>query len=250
MSPGRVDYDQVAPTYDARYRSGGAPPGVVECVRAVAAGAKRVLEAGCGTGHWLPQIASRAGFVCGLDRSGGMLEKARATALPLVQGDACVLPFRDASFEALYCINAVHHFPAAHEFLVEARRVLRPGGGIAIVGMDPSAGLDRWYLYDFFPGTLDADRKRYPPAARVADWMAGLGFGSIENGIAARLAGEYRGCGVYSDPILSRHGTSQLSLLSEEAFAAGMARIESAIAGDAARRFVTDVSFAAVTARR
>lgn len=243
----KVDYDRVAPTYDERYRYGD-PAGIPACLHEVAAGARRVLEVGCGTGHWLAELAPTATFVCGLDRSRGMLDKARATCLPLVHGDGCVLPFRSASLDAVLCVNALHHFPAPHEFVAEAARVLRPGGRIAVIGMDPAAGLDRWYLYDFFPGTLEADRARYPSAVQIAAWMEEVGLAQIRRGIAARIEGTMRGRDVFADPILSKNGTSQLTLLSDEAFAAGMARIEAATAGE--REFVTDISLALVTAGR
>ena len=244
----KVDYDRVAPTYDERYRA-GAPAGIDESLGRLIGGAERVLEVGCGTGHWLAQLASGGGFVCGLDRSRGMLDVARATGLPLVHGDGCALPFRAGSLDAVLCINALHHFPSPPSFVGEAFRVLRSGGSIAVVGMDPSAGLDRWYLYDYFPGTLETDRARYPSALQIAGWMENVGFTGVERGIATRIEGTFRGRDVFSDPILSRHGTSQLSLLGEEEFAAGMARIEGAIsAGD--EGFVTDLSLALVTANR
>ena len=136
-----------------------------------------------------------------------------------------------------------------HEAADGAARVLRPGGRIAVIGMDPSAGLDRWYLYDYFPGTLEADRARYPSAVQIAAWMENAGLTQIRRGIAARIQGTLRGRDVYSDPILSKNGTSQLTLLSDEAFAAGMARIEAAVTSDE-EEFVTDISLAVVTASR
>ena len=245
----KVDYDRVAPTYDERYRYGD-PEGIAACVHAVAVGAARVVEVGCGTGHWLAEVAPSAGFACGLDRSRGMLEKARATSLPLVQADGCVVPFRAAAVDALFCVNALHHFPAPRDFVAEAGRVLRPGGRIAVVGMDPSAGLDRWYLYDHFSGTLETDRRRYPSALQIAAWMHDAGFASVERGIAARIQATLRGRDVYADPTLSKNGTSQLTLLSDNEFAAGMARIEDAITRDESAVFVTDISLALVSAKR
>jgi hypothetical protein len=36
-------------------------------------------------------------------------------------------------------------------FLDEARRVLRSGGRLMTIGLDPHLGIDRWYIYDYFP---------------------------------------------------------------------------------------------------
>ena len=247
----RVDYDQVAPTYDERYRHGG-PPGIAASLQRIVTGARRVLEVGCGTGHWLAEIAPRVGFVCGLDRSRGMLERAGASAAPVVQGDACALPVAASAFDAVICVNALHHFTAPCDFVREARRVLRPGGTLVVIGMDPSAGLDRWYLYDYFPGTRETDLRRYPSAAAISTWMEEAGFEPPQRRIAARIEGEVEMRQVYDDPILSKNGTSQLTLLSDADFAAGMARIGAAIAAAETRqegvRFATDISLALLTA--
>jgi ubiquinone/menaquinone biosynthesis C-methylase UbiE len=249
----RVDYDPIAPTYDERYRL-GAPAGITGLVREMAAAAPRLLEVGCGTGHWLAEARPHASFVCGLDRSGAMLQQARASGAALLQGDAAALPFAGAAFDALLCINALHHFGAPTRFVAEAARVLVPGGRIAVVGMDPGAGRDRWYLYHFFTGTREADLARYPAASTIAGWLQDAGFRGVRTGIATRIADTRFGRAVFDDPILSKRGTSQLALLSEEEFAAGMRRIEEAIAKASAAgeqaRFDVDLSLALVTAQR
>jgi len=243
----RVDYDRVAPRYDERYRHGG-PTGVAETLHRIVAGCERVLEVGCGTGHWLAELAPAVRLVCGLDRSLGMLAKAKSNASNLAQGDAGALPYRASSFGAVYCVNAFHHFGAPRDFLAEAFRLLRPGGAIAVIGMDPNALRDRWYLYDFFPGMLETDRRRFPSSSQIAAWMREVGFAGIAAGEAARIQGEAEGKGVYADVILSRTGTSQCTLLSDAEFDAGMARI--AAAADAGQRFVTDIALNVVEARR
>ena len=52
--------------------------------------------------------------------------------LPGVNGvlDACRMPFRDGSIAAIYVCFSLHHIPRVREFLKEASRVLKPGGGI------------------------------------------------------------------------------------------------------------------------
>jgi ubiquinone/menaquinone biosynthesis C-methylase UbiE len=50
-----------------------------------------------------------------------------AEAFPVV-ADAVRLPFRDASFDGLICVEAAFHFPSRAAFFAEALRVLRPGG--------------------------------------------------------------------------------------------------------------------------
>jgi RimJ/RimL family protein N-acetyltransferase/SAM-dependent methyltransferase len=56
-------------------------------------------------------------------------ERGLADRMRFVQADASrPLPFADASFDAVTCIDAIHHFPDRHRVLAEWRRVLRPGG--------------------------------------------------------------------------------------------------------------------------
>jgi SAM-dependent methyltransferase len=206
-------------------------------------GADRVLEAGCGTGYWLTQLPD-CGVRCGLDLSAGMLDKAgrRDESLELVRRTAMHLPFRQGAFDLVLCIHGLHHFDDPAAFVVEARRVLRGGGALAIIGMDPGMERDRWYLYDYFRGTLDADVARYPRGEAILRWMREAGFVCCERRLAARIAADLVGREVLNDPILHKDGTSQLSLLTEEAFRDGMARIEEAIRG--AERLGGEIVFA------
>jgi ubiquinone/menaquinone biosynthesis C-methylase UbiE len=79
----QVDYNSVSPDYDKRYsrnRWGG-----VEATLLDFAGhaPNRILEVGCGTGHWLSLLAERGHVVTGLDRSLGMLSCVPTDASPL-----------------------------------------------------------------------------------------------------------------------------------------------------------------------
>jgi SAM-dependent methyltransferase len=258
----RVEYDQVAPHYDRRFER-GPMPGIVAALAGTAetAAARRALEVGCGTGHWLGSFGAAA--TVGADRSLGMLVRAAAnlagrartqgdsaggapSSLPaLLAADAHALPFPAATFDVVACVNALHHFDRPRAFVAHAATLLRPGGALVVIGMDPSAGRDRWYLYDYFPETLALDLARYPAHAAIRRWMGELDLERVETAIAQRIVTRYRGGAVRSDPILHRRGTSQLILLSDEAFGRGMARIEEAIRreGEPAE-FATDLVLA------
>lgn len=70
-----------------------------------------------------------------MDLSPGMLERARAKlgrAVGWVAGDAARLPLRSGAFDLAVSTNALHHWPQPIGALDEIRRVLRPGGRIAI----------------------------------------------------------------------------------------------------------------------
>jgi SAM-dependent methyltransferase len=256
MANPRVNYDQVAPTYDQRYTVSEFA-GIAATLRSLtqAVGAGRVLEVGCGTGHWLAELQPVARQVYGMDLSPGMLQQARQRSASgaLICGHASHLPFSDAGFDLIFCVNAFHHFPQPRAFIAEARRLLRPGGALAIAGMDPHAGRDRWYLYDYFVGTHETDLRRFSSSGTVLDWMVAAGFERVEWRVVEHIMGQHVGQAVLQDPILQKHGTSQLALLTDEAYAAGIARIKAALGeAEAARRilvFPVDISLTVVTGR-
>jgi ubiquinone/menaquinone biosynthesis C-methylase UbiE len=76
-----------------------------------------------------------------------------------VRARAEALPWRDATFDRVFCVNALHHFADRVRFFAEARRILKPGGALMSIGKDPHADRDSWWVYDYFPETL-ADRSR------------------------------------------------------------------------------------------
>lgn len=83
---------------------------------------KHVLDVGCGRGYTGEVVRESGGRYTGLDF---VLSRAAAG---LVQGDARRLPFRDATFDLVFCIDAFEHFPGPSAVTTEFHRVLRPGG--------------------------------------------------------------------------------------------------------------------------
>jgi SAM-dependent methyltransferase len=250
-----VDYDRIAPGYNCRFAAGGTP-GVAAALQSLARtlarelagdmprdpGVLSILEVGCGTGHWLASLEGGR-RLCGLDLSAGMLRQARQlpVALDLVRGRAGRLPFPDAAFDLVTCVNAVHHFEDRPAFVAEARRLLRPGGTLAVIGMDPRRRAS-WYVYDYFPGTYEADLARFPSWGTLADWMIVAGFGLLSWQTVAEIHGAKHGRAVLHDPFLGKDATSQLTLLDDRAYAAGLERIEAALA--AAERDGQTLTFA------
>jgi SAM-dependent methyltransferase len=228
-----VDYDQVAPAYNGRFRRDD-KKGVAAAVQDLATkmGAERALEAGCGTGHWLTKLQPVVPFVYGLDLSLGMLRQAqhRAGPWPLVCGRASNLPFPDACFDLILCINAFHHFDRPLCFLLESCRVLRPGGALAVVSMDPHSGRDTWYIYDYFEGTRECDLERFPSGGMLLDGMIQAGFTRATWQPVEHIVDNHVGRAAFESHFLQKHGSSQLTLLSDEAYAAGIAKMEAAIA--------------------
>jgi ubiquinone/menaquinone biosynthesis C-methylase UbiE len=257
MTHRRADYTKIAPSYDDRYRHNPLD-GVAEALGAVMAevSPRRALEAGCGTGHWLCRLAPRVEAIVGLDLSAPMLLRARekAGAQRLVQGDGCRLPFAGESFDFVFCVNALVHFPEQRRFVAETHRVLAPGGVLAIVGGDPRGRPGRWWVYEHFPEACEIDLQRCPSWETVIAWMKDEGFVSVRRRVAQRIVEPMVGRQVLTSPFVKKQGCSSLALLSEKAYAAGLRRIEQAIAEAEARGeqavFAADLTLEMVVGRK
>ena len=74
-----------------------------------------VLDVGCGTGWFTRRVAADGARVVGLDRDAESLTVARqrdVASSQYVHGDACRLPFADASFDAVIAITSLCFVPA------------------------------------------------------------------------------------------------------------------------------------------
>ncbi|MFL5961317.1 MAG: bifunctional demethylmenaquinone methyltransferase/2-methoxy-6-polyprenyl-1,4-benzoquinol methylase UbiE [Gaiellaceae bacterium] len=197
----RTMFDRIAPVYDVMNRV--MTVGLDVRWRRLAAESAvrqgdRVLDAACGTGDLA--IADRkagAGAVTGLDFSEKMLERARTkqSSIEWVQGDMLALPFADGTFDAATVGFGVRNVESLELGLSELRRVLRPGGRLAILEITQPRGALRpfyslWFdrvvplLGKVLPGGdaytyLPASVKRFPTAERLADLLREAGFSDV-----------------------------------------------------------------------
>jgi SAM-dependent methyltransferase len=100
----------------------------------------QLLEIGCGGGAFLQLALQTVARASGIDHSPEMIQLAAAQnaealadgRLELVYGDAAALPFADGSFTCAVSTGVLGFLPDARRALVEWRRVIRPGGRLAV----------------------------------------------------------------------------------------------------------------------
>jgi Methylase involved in ubiquinone/menaquinone biosynthesis len=229
MDRPRVNYNQLAPTYDRRYsvdRLQGIEDALAGLVKSRQA--RTVLEAGCGTGRWLESLAPYTRLLCGIDSSFGMLQRAVGKNSLLAAAHANVLPFAPGSFDLIFSVNAIHHFDNPEMFIRKAPEFLTDNGALSIVGIDPRL-IRRWYLYDYFHGVYEMDLRRYPSVGNIVNWMASAGFNRIDYRTVEVVEKTIEGRDILTHPLIQKESASQLALLSEESYRAGLRRMESAI---------------------
>jgi len=122
----------------------------------------QVLDLGCATGSLALALARRSttGRVCGLDFSAAYIEYARRRAdgdprLEFRVGDACAMPFPEASFDRVLSLLMLHFVPRATEAVAEMRRVARPGAVAAAAVWDARGGVVAHRLFFDTAAVLD-----------------------------------------------------------------------------------------------
>lgn len=131
-----------------------------------------VVDVGSGDGFHLPRFACRARRVVGVEPHLPLVHRARRRvgnlpAVEVVAGCAQRLPLPDSSIDLVHARVAYFFGPGCEPGLVEAQRVLRPGGSLVIIDLDGS-----WSPYGQW---LCAAAPRYRPAA-VEAFFAAQGF--------------------------------------------------------------------------
>ena len=218
----RTDYEHLADSYDEdRRRWQDVPP---DDNISVLPDGSAILDLACGSGTYLRAQAEAFSDIrlFGADPSPSMLEHA-VTKVPrarFVRSGAEALPFADASFAYVNSGYAFHHFVDKDAALAEIVRVLADAGRFRLVNIEPYS-LRRWWVFRFFDGTHENDMVRFWPPERIAESLESLGC-DVDVSVTVRDI-ELPGAEVRADA--ERRVISQLAVLDDERYEAGLARL-------------------------
>lgn len=196
----RAMFDRIAPYYDAMNRVMTA--GLDRrwrrlAVQAVVSPGDRVLDLCCGTGDLAIEAERAGGQVTGLDFSPRMLERARKRSASViwVLGDVLALPFESGRFDAVTVGFGIRNVADLAGALSEIRRVLRPGGRLAILEITRPRGLLKPFFWLWFErmvpalgrllptggayAYLPASVRRFPSAEALAALVERAGFQDV-----------------------------------------------------------------------
>ncbi len=151
----------------------------------------RVLDVGTGPGTVAAAALARGAKVTAVDAEPGMVALATANAPGAVVRHAVLpeLPFLDGSFDAVVANFVVNHVEDPCAALVELRRVVRPGGRLAVTiwrGADNEA----MFLFNLALDKAGVERPVYPTPVNFARTAEGLGGLLEQAGWAEVVSGE------------------------------------------------------------
>jgi len=146
------DFDPLAGRYDRWYETpagrahDAAQKALVRKLLPPAGPEERLLEVGCGTGHWSRFFSGLGYAVVAVDVSERMIETARAAApagCAFQVADACDLPFGADVFDVVAAMATLEFVSDAPAAVAEMFRVLRPGGRAVVGTLNRLAPLNR-----------------------------------------------------------------------------------------------------------
>ena len=158
---GDVDYERLGTGYARARRT---DPRIAALVHEALGPARRVLNVGAGAGSYEP--ADR--HVVAVEPSPIMRRQRPRGAAPVVDAVAECLPFEDDAFDAAMAMVTVHQWRDAEAGVRELRRVARHA--VVLLTFDGDA-LDRFWLADYAPQLIAAERRRYPSPASIGQWL-------------------------------------------------------------------------------
>ncbi len=222
----KVDFDALAPTYDA---TRGADEWMLDRILARIALTRDsvVLEFGCGTGNQLARLQQRCGCRgIGVDPSAGMRAVAMAKGLDVRDGDHRQIPLDACTVDFAFACDVVHHVPDIDAMFGELHRVLR-GRALLAIRTRSHPQLRAAFFNRWFPSLAEIDCARYPS-------IDALSHAARDNGFVA--SGEetmpFTGQDVVDENFVTTialKNWSHLRLLPQHEYERGLAQVRAAL---------------------
>ena len=160
---GDWDYERHGHGYTA-YRQ--PDPQIAAQVHRALGPARTVLNVGAGAGSYEPE----GRYVLAVEPSAVMRAQRPRWLAPAIDAVAESLPLDDRSVDAAMAMITIHQWPDAGRGLREMRRVTR--GPVVIMTFDGDA-MDRFWLTEYCPGLIDAERRRSPAISAIGAVLGG-----------------------------------------------------------------------------
>jgi len=187
---------------------------------------RRSLDLGCGTGRFTALLAETfGGSVIGIDASVTMLhERPPAAGAPFTfaAGHATALPLRARTIDLALLSMVYHLLSPPDPVLVELRRVAAPDS-VVVVRTPTRELMDRVSFLPCFPGARAIDEARMPSRAGLVEAFA---HASFECQSHATIEQEFAASPAEALEKVRRRPFSTLQMISDAAFAEGVARYE------------------------
>jgi len=251
-----MDYNKIAKKYNDRYTSDN-----YDAIKDYLLGfvkkhsPSRILEIGCGTGFWIKYLGEFNYNVFGCDKSIKMLEESKlAGNKNIFLSAAEELSVKKNSFDMIFCINALHHFSNQEKFIEDVSGLLKMNGVFLIISVDPQNQGDYWYLYDYFDGVFENDKKRFARWSQISNWLNLNGLRDVCISKVVTVSKTYKNSLVFKDKFLQKHNSSQLAEMSDEDYEKGVNKIKRKISYAEKQNsriiFNTRITFSAVAGKK
>ncbi len=144
-------YNLTAPMYETRYLEEQEAKYEAALENLGLSKDNMVLDAGCGSGMFISQVAGTIEAVVGVDVSRELLLLAKARAKPfgnvfLILADADQLPIRPQCFDVIFVFTVLQNMPNPTETLKELKRCAKPDACFVVTGLKAAVSLEKFGL--------------------------------------------------------------------------------------------------------
>jgi ubiquinone/menaquinone biosynthesis C-methylase UbiE len=146
--------------------------------------------------------------------------RARCPEAQLLLGSGEGLPCPSDFFDLVLSIDVIHHIDDRGAYFAEAYRVLKPGGSLCTVTDSEEIIRGRHPQSTYFPETVDVELGRYPSVQQLKGLSSSAGFIHWRKS-QVQLESQLTSAEAYAAKAMS-----SLHLISPEAFASGLERLE------------------------